>query len=169
MTSSSYTILPQYHQNTRQWVSIGHSREIFHFLLLSCLVHCGSTRQTASILTIDREHLRTGDKASCRFRFIKGPEFLHVGTRMVFRERRTKAVGSITKIYPHRPGQPTGVSSAVKHHKISHYHSTGGGGRSKGRRGRGGRGRYHYQQQQPQVGVAVGGALVDSPTRTHGH
>ena len=110
---------------------------------------------------MDREHLRTGDKASCRFRFIKGPEFLHVGTKMVFREGRTKAVGSITKIYPHRPGQPTGVSSAVRHHKISHHHSTGGGGRSKGRRGRGGRGRYHYQQQ-PQVGVAVGGASVDS-------
>ena len=82
---------------------------------------------------------------------------------MVFREGRTKAVGSITKIYPHRPGQPTGVSSAMKHHKISHHHSMGGGGRSKGRRGRGRRGRYHYQQQQPQVGVTVGGALVDSP------
>ena len=48
------------------------------------------------------------------------------------------------------------MSGAVKHHKISHHHSTGGGGRSKGRRGRG---RYHYQQQ---MGVAVGGASVDS-------
>ena len=54
-------------------------------LSLSCPVHCGSTRQTASILTMDREHLRTGDKVTCRFRFIKGPEFLHVGTRMVFK------------------------------------------------------------------------------------
>lgn len=47
------------------------------------------------------ELLRTGDKAQVRFRFIKNPEYLRVGMRMVFREGRTKAVGNVTKLYPH--------------------------------------------------------------------
>ncbi|XP_063727797.1 GTP-binding protein 1-like [Symsagittifera roscoffensis] len=63
------------------------------------MVHCCSVRQTAAIVWMDREALRTGDKAKIRFRFIKHPEYLRVGTRLVFREGRTKAVGSITKVY----------------------------------------------------------------------
>lgn len=65
---------------------------------VSFTVHCGSIRQTASILTMSKEHLRTGDKASVHFRFLKNPEFLKVGTKFVFREGRTKAVGTITQV-----------------------------------------------------------------------
>ncbi|XP_022089403.1 GTP-binding protein 1-like [Acanthaster planci] len=65
------------------------------------MVHVGSIRQTASIIYMSKEHLRTGDKAQVRFRFIKNPEFLRADSRMVFREGRTKAVGRITKTYPH--------------------------------------------------------------------
>lgn len=36
-------------------------------------------------------------------RFVKHPEFLKVGQRLVFREGRTKAVGNVTKIVPHIP------------------------------------------------------------------
>ena len=101
-------------------------------------VHCGSTRQTASIISMNRDHLRTGDKASCRFRFIKNPEYIRPDTRMVFREGRTKAVGSITKIHPYIPGS-SGTSSKQKssHHHHHHHHHGSGHGRSKGRRGRG--------------------------------
>ncbi|KAJ8254563.1 hypothetical protein COCON_G00211750 [Conger conger] len=62
------------------------------------MVHCGSIRQTATILTMNRDCLRTGDKASVHFRFIKTPEYLHADQRLVFREGRTKAVGTITKL-----------------------------------------------------------------------
>ncbi|XP_061604658.1 GTP-binding protein 1 isoform X2 [Phyllopteryx taeniolatus] len=62
------------------------------------MVHCGSIRQTATILSMNRDCLRTGDKASVHFRFIKTPEYLHRDQRLVFREGRTKAVGTITKI-----------------------------------------------------------------------
>ncbi|XP_041363062.1 GTP-binding protein 1-like [Gigantopelta aegis] len=65
------------------------------------MVHVGSVRQTATILKMTREHLRTGDKAIVRFRFIKNPEYLKPGMRMVFREGRTKAVGNTTKLFPH--------------------------------------------------------------------
>lgn len=65
------------------------------------MVHCGSIRQTASIITMNRDCLRTGDKANVKFRFIKHPEYIKVGQRMVFREGRTKAVGNILKPLPH--------------------------------------------------------------------
>lgn len=65
------------------------------------MVHVGSVRQTATILEMTEEHLRTGDKATVRFRFIKNPEYLKTDMRMVFREGRTKAVGNITKLFPH--------------------------------------------------------------------
>lgn len=59
------------------------------------MVHCGSIRQTASILTMNKDCLRTGDKAKVKFRFIKHPEYIKSGQRMVFREGRTKAVSKI--------------------------------------------------------------------------
>ncbi|KAK6312150.1 hypothetical protein J4Q44_G00178140 [Coregonus suidteri] len=45
------------------------------------MVHCGSIRQTATILTMNRDCLRTGDKASVHFRFIKTPEPTSTQTR----------------------------------------------------------------------------------------
>ncbi|XP_018425452.1 PREDICTED: GTP-binding protein 1, partial [Nanorana parkeri] len=63
------------------------------------MVHCGSIRQTATILSMSRDCLRTGDKATVHFRFIKTPEYLHIDQRLVFREGRTKAVGTITKVF----------------------------------------------------------------------
>lgn len=64
------------------------------------MVHCGSIRQTASIVAMDKDCLRTGDKAQVRFHFIKHPEYIRPGQRMVFREGRTKAVGSVTRPIP---------------------------------------------------------------------
>lgn len=67
---------------------------------------------------MDKEHLRTGDKATCRFRFIKNPEYLRAGTRMVFREGRTKAVGNVTKVYPHIPGPSSHKVRAVERRMV---------------------------------------------------
>jgi len=67
------------------------------------MVHCGPIRQTASILNMDADCLRTGDKANVHFKFVKHPEFLKVGQRLVFREGRTKAVGNVTKVTAHIP------------------------------------------------------------------
>lgn len=50
---------------------------------------------------MSQECLRTGDKAMIRFRFIKYPEYMVPGQRMVFREGRTKAVGNVVKIFTH--------------------------------------------------------------------
>ncbi|CEG77196.1 hypothetical protein RMATCC62417_11991 [Rhizopus microsporus] len=62
------------------------------------MVHCGAVRQTASIITAEKEVLRTGDRAKVEFEFVKNPEYLTVGSRLIFREGRTKGIGKITRL-----------------------------------------------------------------------
>jgi GTPase len=79
------------------------------------MVHCGSIRQTASILSMSQECLRTGDKALVHFRFIKHPEYIKAGQRMVFREGRTKAVGNVLRLIPQaHPGAQVSRSKPNK-------------------------------------------------------
>ncbi|XP_017087316.2 GTP-binding protein 1 [Drosophila bipectinata] len=70
------------------------------------MVHCGSIRQTASIIHMSLDCLRTGDKAHVKFRFIKQPEYIRAGQRLVFREGRTKAVGNILCPLPNAAASP---------------------------------------------------------------
>lgn len=72
------------------------------------MVHCGSIRQTASILSMSQDCLRTGDKAIVHFRFIKHPEYIVPGQRMVFREGRTKAVGNVLRLITQAPSTMPG-------------------------------------------------------------
>ncbi|CAL8110227.1 unnamed protein product [Orchesella dallaii] len=78
------------------------------------MVHCGSIRQTASILSMSKECLRTGDKAVVHFRFIKNPEYLNLNQRLVFREGRTKAVGNVSKVIPMVPSLAGGHGAKAK-------------------------------------------------------
>lgn len=60
------------------------------------MIHAGPVRQTATIVKMrSLERLRTGDKDEVVFRFIKHPEYLYAGQRLIFREGRTKAVGML--------------------------------------------------------------------------
>ena len=49
-----------------------------------------------------------------RFRFIKQPEFVKPETRMIFREGRTKAVGTIQRVDPTAYPPPL-VGGKIKH------------------------------------------------------
>ena len=62
------------------------------------VIHCGNIRQTAAVEAIDKEIIRTGDKAVVDFKFLVHPEYLHVGSKFVFREGNTKGVGTILEI-----------------------------------------------------------------------
>ncbi|KAI8323689.1 P-loop containing nucleoside triphosphate hydrolase protein [Martensiomyces pterosporus] len=67
------------------------------------MLHCGSVRQTARVLSIRQPEsqsgtLRTGDRANVVFQFIRHPEYLLPGTRLIFREGRTKGVGKVMRI-----------------------------------------------------------------------
>ncbi|VDM78099.1 unnamed protein product [Strongylus vulgaris] len=64
------------------------------------MLHIGSIRQTATLVSMTKEVLRTGDRDRVTFRFIRLPEYIRPGTRMVFREGRTKAVGTVVNVIP---------------------------------------------------------------------
>ncbi|XP_061913581.1 GTP-binding protein 2-like [Entelurus aequoreus] len=64
-------------------------------------VHTGNVRQTATVEAIyGKEELRTGEKAVVQFKFIKHPEYLKVGAKVLFREGVTKGIGHVTKLEP---------------------------------------------------------------------
>ena len=64
------------------------------------VIHCHVIRQTCTIVKMDKEFLRAGDTGIIRFKFMKKPEFMHVGDIILFREGRTRGKGKITKIFP---------------------------------------------------------------------
>lgn len=61
------------------------------------MLHVGPVSQTCKIVAIiNREIIRTGDRASVVFEFCQRPEFLCVGDKLLFREGRTKGLGVVT-------------------------------------------------------------------------
>ncbi|XP_062852038.1 GTP-binding protein 2 isoform X1 [Trichomycterus rosablanca] len=64
-------------------------------------VHVGNVRQTATVEALQgKEELRTGEKAVVIFKFIKHPEYLKVGAKLLFRHGVTKGIGQVTKLQP---------------------------------------------------------------------
>ncbi|KAK5949574.1 hypothetical protein OHC33_009381 [Knufia fluminis] len=59
------------------------------------MLHVGPVSQTCAIIEIDREYIRTGDRATVAFRFVQRPEYLAIGGRILFREGRTKGLGIV--------------------------------------------------------------------------
>jgi len=64
------------------------------------VLHVRNVRQSARITRMDREVLRTGTKAAVDFEFLFRPEYVVVGSRLIFREGKTKGIGNITHIFP---------------------------------------------------------------------
>lgn len=62
--------------------------------------HIGLVRQSAKILEMSKESLRTGDRAHVTLKFLKRPEVVKVGQKFIFRDGRTKAVGIVTERMP---------------------------------------------------------------------
>lgn len=54
-----------------------------------------------------QEELRTGEKAVVLFKFIKHPEYLKVGAKVLFRQGATKGIGLVTKLQPIAQYLPT--------------------------------------------------------------
>ncbi|XP_075997857.1 GTP-binding protein 2 [Genypterus blacodes] len=62
-------------------------------------VHVGNVRQTSIVEAVyGKDELRTGEKAVVRFKFIKHPEYLKVGAKLLFRQGVTKGIGHVTKL-----------------------------------------------------------------------
>uniref|UniRef100_A0A8C9XYH3 GTP binding protein 2b n=1 Tax=Sander lucioperca TaxID=283035 RepID=A0A8C9XYH3_SANLU len=62
-------------------------------------VHVGNVRQTATAECLHgKDELRTGERAVVRFCFIKHPEYLRLGAKLLFREGVTKGIGHVTRL-----------------------------------------------------------------------
>ncbi|XP_062303899.1 GTP-binding protein 2b [Osmerus eperlanus] len=73
-------------------------------------VHVGNVRQTATAESLHgKEELRTGEQAVVCFRFLKHPEYLRLGAKLLFREGVTKGIGHVTRLLP-----------ASQHHDQNH-------------------------------------------------
>jgi len=70
------------------------------------VVHVGNVCQTAKIIKINRDCIKVNQKATVRLRFINRPEYIRLGTRLLFREGRTKGMGQVSKIYPFQNDEP---------------------------------------------------------------
>lgn len=67
---------------------------------LQVTICVASTMQNALVLEVkDEEQIERSRTVT--FRFLKQPECLRVGLRMLFREAKTKGFGEITKLFPH--------------------------------------------------------------------
>lgn len=75
-------------------------------------VHVGNVLQTAVVKWMNKEKLKTGQRAKIRFKFIRQPEYIHVGDRILFREGRSKGIGEITQIYPYEDKRTSSTSDS---------------------------------------------------------
>lgn len=77
------------------------------------MLHVGPVSQTCAIIDIDRELIRTGDRATVAFRFVQRPEYLVPGDRLLFREGRTKGLGIVKAVGydPQRPLMPAAADN----------------------------------------------------------
>ena len=80
------------------------------------MLHVGPISQTCAIIDIDRDHIRTGDRATVAFQFVQRPEYLAVGDRILFREGRTKGLGIVKAVgYDEaKPLNPNAETAATK-------------------------------------------------------
>jgi len=66
-------------------------------------VHIGNIIQTAVIKSMDKEFLKTGQKAKVIFEFIGHPEYVRKGDCILFREGRCKGIGEVTDTIQYQP------------------------------------------------------------------
>lgn len=68
------------------------------------VIHVGNVRQTAIITKMSKGGIQTNEKAIVMFKFINRPEYIRVGSRLLFREGRTKGMGEVTKVFVPQTG-----------------------------------------------------------------
>lgn len=94
------------------------------------MLHVNATAQTCQIVSITQMNkkarppgeqeddasaqiLRTGDRGLVRFHFMQRAEYLKVGTKLIFREGRTKGLGTVTEVFPVKDANIAGPSAAA--------------------------------------------------------
>ena len=73
------------------------------------ILYARNVRQCVRILSMDKEVLRTGVRARVTFEFMYRPEYLQVGTKVLFTEGKPKAIGSIKELVSPTAASPDAV------------------------------------------------------------
>jgi len=107
------------------WIFEADVAVLFHSTTITVnyqpVIQCMTIRQSAKIVEIlEKEVLRTGDRAKVRFQFMFRPEFLKVGMRLIFREGRCKGIGVISAVTPSLPEEIKKTSVPTKEERKSH-------------------------------------------------
>jgi elongation factor 1-alpha len=63
-----------------------------------CITHIETVSETTTFEPLDKEYMSAGDTGNVRMRFKYRPYCIKEGQKLVFREGRSKGVGSVTKI-----------------------------------------------------------------------
>ncbi|XP_053375887.1 GTP-binding protein 2-like [Mercenaria mercenaria] len=65
-------------------------------------IHIGNVCQTVQVMTIkEKDAVKTNHRAQVVFKFMNRPEYVRVGSRLLFRQGTTKGVGEVIKVYPY--------------------------------------------------------------------
>ena len=75
---------------------------LHHHTMIKCgyqpVLHCDNISQTAVIKKMDREILRLHEEAIIDFEFLYHAEYIETGSKLLFREGKTKGVGEVIEI-----------------------------------------------------------------------
>lgn len=87
---------------------------LHHSTTIGCgyqpVIHCGVLRQSAEMMEIyGCESLKTGERATVRFRFCYASDFMLPGSTFLFREGRAKGIGKILRCYDFVPPSEGGT------------------------------------------------------------
>ena len=62
-----------------------------------CVLYCRNIRQSCQIVEIEY-NMKCGDRGKVKFRFLKYPECIHIGDKIIVFESKIRAVGLITEV-----------------------------------------------------------------------
>jgi hypothetical protein len=134
------------------------------------MLHVNATAQTCQIISItpivtkkpkppanatdeaSAQILRTGDRGLVRFRFMQRAEYLKEGTKLIFREGRTKGLGTVKEVFPVKEPAPA-VSAAPESTGKSHVRSPTKDGNTKTGRSGGRTSTKGHNRQQTDEGA----------------
>ena len=75
---------------------------LHHHTMIKCgyqpVLHCDNVSQSAIIKKMDREILRLHEEAVIEFEFRYHAEYIETGSKILFREGKTKGVGEVIEI-----------------------------------------------------------------------
>lgn len=90
------------------------------------VIHCLTVRQAARIMHMTKDYLRSGDRATVTFQWMYRPEYICEGTRIIFREGRTKGIGMVTKVMPSEPRKENIKAHMLRGNSATHEEGEGG-------------------------------------------